>query len=179
MTTQQLDLPAVVGLAVGWGAFLLTWLAGAIYNDSRAPKAERARTWFGSTGWVIVGVARTVAPRAAWNSLALPSPPWIRILGLAILLAATALTVRARLALGTMLSGLLLSFAVVEDAGWDAVLLAEGEEPAAVDQVEWLASGELVPVRSVARGGDHASLDGALVPDARRCSRPPRRPSGE
>ncbi len=57
------------------------------------------------TGWVIVGVAWIVVPRAAWNSLALDPPPWVRILGLAILLAATALTLWARLALGTMCSG--------------------------------------------------------------------------
>ena len=44
--------------AVCWGAFVLTWIAGAIYNDSRAPAAERTRTWFPRTGWVIVAVAR-------------------------------------------------------------------------------------------------------------------------
>ncbi len=46
--------------------------------------------------------------RSAQGSLELPAvhpPPWIRILGLAILLAATAFTLWARLALGTMWSG--------------------------------------------------------------------------
>lgn len=105
MTPQQLNLVAVVGLAVCWGAFVLTWTAGAIYNESRAPAAERTRTWFSRTGWVVVGVAWIVVPRADWNSLAVHSPPWTRILGLVILLAATALTLWARLALGTMWSG--------------------------------------------------------------------------
>jgi protein-S-isoprenylcysteine O-methyltransferase Ste14 len=105
VTQQQLNLLAVVGLAVCWGAFALTWLAGAIYNQSRAPAAERSPTWFPRTGWVIVGLAWVVVPRAGWNSLALHPPPWIRILGLAILLAATAFTLWARLALGTMWSG--------------------------------------------------------------------------
>jgi protein-S-isoprenylcysteine O-methyltransferase Ste14 len=105
VTQQQLNLLAVVGLAACWGVFVLTWLAGAIYNESRAPAAERIRTWFGPVGWVIVSVAWAAVPRAGWNSLALHPAPWIRILGLAILLAATAFTLWARLALGTMWSG--------------------------------------------------------------------------
>lgn len=105
VTPQQLNLLAAVGLAACWGAFLLAWLAGAIYYESRAP-AERTRTRFGSTTWigiVIVTVASIAVPRAGWRSLAAHTP-WIRILGLAILLAATALTLWARLALGTMWS---------------------------------------------------------------------------
>jgi protein-S-isoprenylcysteine O-methyltransferase Ste14 len=105
VTQQQLNLLAVAGLAACWGAFALTWLAGAIYNVSRAPAPERTRAWFPRTGWVIVGVAWVVVPRAAWISLALHPPPWVRILGLAILLAATAFTLWARFALGTMWSG--------------------------------------------------------------------------
>lgn len=105
MTQQQLNLVAVVGLAVCWGAFALTWLAGAIYNQSRGPATELTRTWLPRTGWIIVAVAWVVVPRAAWNSLALHPAPWIRILGLAILLAATAFTLWARLTLGTMWSG--------------------------------------------------------------------------
>ena len=58
VTPQQLNMLAVVSPAVCWGAFVLTWIAGAIYNDSRAPAAERTRTWFPRTGWVIVAVAR-------------------------------------------------------------------------------------------------------------------------
>ncbi len=85
-----------------WGAFAATWLVGAIYNQSRAP-AERTRTGLGSwgTGWIIVAVAWTAVPRADWASLTVPAPPWAR---LAILLAATVLTIWARLALGTMWS---------------------------------------------------------------------------
>ncbi len=105
VTPQQLNMLAVVSLAVCWGVFVLTWIAGAIYNESRAPAAERTRRWFPRTGWVIVAVAWVVVPRSAWNSLALHLPPWVRILGLAILLAATVFTVWARLALGTMWSG--------------------------------------------------------------------------
>jgi protein-S-isoprenylcysteine O-methyltransferase Ste14 len=105
VTPHQLNLLAVVSLAVCWTAFALIWLAGAIYNQSRAPEAERTRRWFSRTGWVIVGVAWVVVPRAGWNFLAVHAPLWARILGLAILLAATVFTLWSRLALGTMWSG--------------------------------------------------------------------------
>jgi hypothetical protein len=42
MTTQRLDLLAVIGIAVCWGVVALAWLAGAIYYQSREP-AERTR----------------------------------------------------------------------------------------------------------------------------------------
>ena len=37
MTTQRLDLLAVIGIAVCWGVVALAWLAGAIYYQSREP----------------------------------------------------------------------------------------------------------------------------------------------
>ena len=51
-----------------------------------------------------MAVAWVAVPRQVWRSVAV-GPPWVRILGLAILLAATVLTLWARLALGTMWSG--------------------------------------------------------------------------
>jgi len=105
MTMQQLNLLAAVSLAACWGAFALAWLAGAIYYESQAPE-ERTRAWFGSAmpiGGVIVAAVAIAVPKAEWHSLAVHTP-WLRILGLAILLAATAFTIWARVALGTMWS---------------------------------------------------------------------------
>jgi len=105
MTTPQLNLLAVVSLVVCWGAVALAWLAGAIYYESRAP-AERTRAWYMSPLWIttiIVVIVTAAVPRADWAPLEV-HVPWIRILGLAILLAATALTLWARLALGAMWS---------------------------------------------------------------------------
>jgi len=105
MTTQQLNLLAVVSLVVCWGAVALAWLAGAIYYESRAP-AERTRASYLSplliTALIMVAVSAAV-PRADWRPLEVHAP-WIRLLGLAILLAATALTLWARLTLGAMWS---------------------------------------------------------------------------
>lgn len=102
---HDLNLLAAVSLAVCWGAFALAWLAAAIYYEPQAP-AERTRKAYASPLWISTAIVVTVAvavPRADWRSLTFYAPP-VRILGLAILLAATALTVWARLALGGMWS---------------------------------------------------------------------------
>jgi protein-S-isoprenylcysteine O-methyltransferase Ste14 len=105
VTAHQLTLLAVIGTAACWGAFALTWLLGAIYYESQAP-AERSHSWFGAAVWpgLVITIAIDFAvPRADWHALALHAA-WIRILGLAILVAATAFAIWARLALGAMWS---------------------------------------------------------------------------
>jgi protein-S-isoprenylcysteine O-methyltransferase Ste14 len=105
VTTQQMNLIAVIGIVACWGAFALAWLASAIYYESQAP-AERIRKGYASRLWISTPIVVAVAvavPRADWRTLAFYAPP-VRILGLVILLAATALTVWARLALGAMWS---------------------------------------------------------------------------
>jgi protein-S-isoprenylcysteine O-methyltransferase Ste14 len=96
---------AAVSIAVCWCAFVAVWLITANFNESRAP-AERQRSWYGTgvVPIVIISVAvRLVVPRADWQSVTFHAP-WARFLGLAILLAATALTIWARFVLGLMWS---------------------------------------------------------------------------
>jgi protein-S-isoprenylcysteine O-methyltransferase Ste14 len=105
MTPHQLTLLAVIGTAACWGALALTWLLGAIYYEPKAP-AERKRSLLGTAVWpgAVVTIAVDLAvPRADWNSIAL-HPAWVRIVGLAILVAGTAFALWARLALGAMWS---------------------------------------------------------------------------
>jgi hypothetical protein len=96
---------AAVSIAVCWFVFAAVWLITANYNEIRAP-AQRQRSWYG-TGVIPVVIISTVirlaVPRADWHSLTFYAP-WARFLGLAILLAATALTLWARFALGLMWS---------------------------------------------------------------------------
>jgi protein-S-isoprenylcysteine O-methyltransferase Ste14 len=102
--TNGLDQLAVVSLAACWGAFVLAWLAGAIFYESRAP-AERTRSWLGSTmpiGIVVITVVAVAVPRAGWDSV--EAPAWARLVALAVLLAATGLTLWARFVLGAMWS---------------------------------------------------------------------------
>jgi protein-S-isoprenylcysteine O-methyltransferase Ste14 len=105
MTEDQLALLAVVGAATCWGAFVLAWLLGAILYEPQAPP-ERTRSRIGSALWpglIIVAALDFAVPRSAWNAVALHQA-WIRILGLVILVAGTAFTIWARLALGAMWS---------------------------------------------------------------------------
>jgi protein-S-isoprenylcysteine O-methyltransferase Ste14 len=105
VNSHQLTLLAVIGTTACWGALALAWVLGAIYYEPRAP-AERKRSAFGTAVWpgLIITVAVDLAvPRSAWHSVALPQV-WVRILGLVILVAATAFAVWARLALGAMWS---------------------------------------------------------------------------
>jgi protein-S-isoprenylcysteine O-methyltransferase Ste14 len=105
MTAHQLTLLAVIGIAACWGALALAWLLGAIYYESRAP-AERKRSWFGTAVWPGLAITAAVTfavPRADWNSVVL-HPAWARILGLPILVAATAFAIWARIALGAIWS---------------------------------------------------------------------------
>ncbi len=96
---------AAVSIAVCWFAFAAVWLITANYNVTRAP-AERQRSWYGTGAIpvvVIFTVIRLAVPRADWQPVTFYAP-WARFLGLAILVAATALTLWARFALGLMWS---------------------------------------------------------------------------
>jgi protein-S-isoprenylcysteine O-methyltransferase Ste14 len=106
VTQQQLGLLAAVSIVVCWCAFAVTWLVAEHHNLERAPE-ERTRSWFGTAvtpALIIVVVVNLAVPKADWRSLTFHAPP-IRILGLVILLAATAFTIWARLVLGNMWSG--------------------------------------------------------------------------
>ena len=100
-----MDVLAAVSIAVCWLVFAAVWLVTANYNEGRAP-AQRRRSWYG-TGVVPVVIITTVihlaVPRADWQSVTFYAP-WVRFLGLAVLLAATALTLWARFVLGLMWS---------------------------------------------------------------------------
>ena len=96
---------AAVSIAACWLAFAVVWLISAIYNQSRAP-AQRQRSWYGTGVLPVVlisTVVRLAVPRADWQSVTFYAP-WARFLGLAILVAATVLTLWARFALGLMWS---------------------------------------------------------------------------
>jgi protein-S-isoprenylcysteine O-methyltransferase Ste14 len=107
--TSSLDHALVVaGVATCWGAFVLVWVAGGLYNASRGPRA-RTRGKLASTAWSrILGAALVLAilrifPKSEWSPLVVATP-WVRVVGLTILVCSTAFTLWARVALGTMWS---------------------------------------------------------------------------
>jgi protein-S-isoprenylcysteine O-methyltransferase Ste14 len=99
------NVMAATSIDACWIVFVVVWLITAGYNEGRAP-AQRKRSWYGSGAipvLIISVVARLAVPRADWQPVTFYAP-WARFIGLAILLAATALTLWARFALGLMWS---------------------------------------------------------------------------
>jgi protein-S-isoprenylcysteine O-methyltransferase Ste14 len=107
---------ARVGIAVCVGVVVVVWVAGALYNAlhtrrnaSHAPR-ERTRSQPGLTagdagliGVAVVCAGLAIIGRSHFDGLA-AGALWVRVLGLAVLIASTLFTLWARLSLGTMWS---------------------------------------------------------------------------
>jgi protein-S-isoprenylcysteine O-methyltransferase Ste14 len=107
---------AAVGIAVCVGVVVVVWVAGALYNAFRSPHSashaprERPRSQPGMTagdggliGVAVVCVGLAIVGRRHFDGLAVGAL-WVRVLGLAVLVASTVLTLWARFSLGTMWS---------------------------------------------------------------------------
>jgi protein-S-isoprenylcysteine O-methyltransferase Ste14 len=106
VTRSQVQALVVVGVAVCWGAVAAAWVAGAVYNVARGPRAKERRVPVSLSGLLVAALAWgsvKLVPRSDWHSLVVGTP-WVRVLGLVILLCSTAFTLWARVALGTMWS---------------------------------------------------------------------------
>jgi protein-S-isoprenylcysteine O-methyltransferase Ste14 len=98
----------VVGVAACWGTVAAVWIAGAIYNASRGPRARTRASAVTRLPILIVVLAAwllfRLAPGPDWHSLTVETL-WVRVPGLMILVCSTVFTLWARAALGTMWSG--------------------------------------------------------------------------
>jgi protein-S-isoprenylcysteine O-methyltransferase Ste14 len=107
---------AAVGIAVCVGAVVVVWVAGALYNAFRSPHSaspaprERTRSRPGMTagdrgliGVVVVCLGLAIVGRSHFDGLVVGAV-WVRVLGLAVLVASTVFTLWARFSLGTMWS---------------------------------------------------------------------------
>ena len=103
---------AGVGIAVCVGAVVLVWVAGALYNAFHTPHnaspapREQVRSQPGSTALMVVAVVcvgLAIVSRSHFDGLAVGAW-WVRVLGLAVLVASTVFTLWARFSLGTMWS---------------------------------------------------------------------------
>ncbi len=96
-------------LTACWGEIAVVWIIGALYNAGRGPRVrERAHdhSWLVAVAavWLIHGDPAGID----WRSLTVSSP-WTRASGAALLLSATAFTLWARAALGTMWSSFVVA----------------------------------------------------------------------
>jgi protein-S-isoprenylcysteine O-methyltransferase Ste14 len=98
----------VVGVATCWGVVGAVWIAGAIYNASRGPRAGTrapAVTRLPIVALVLAAwLVFYLVPGTDWHSLTVDTL-WVRVPGLVILICSTVFTLWARVALGTMWSG--------------------------------------------------------------------------
>ena len=107
---------AAVGIAVCVGVVVVVWVAGALYNAFRSPDSasrgprERPRSQPGLTavdggliGVAVVCVGLAIVDRSYFADLAVGAL-WVRVLGLAVLVASTVFALWARFSLGTMWS---------------------------------------------------------------------------
>jgi protein-S-isoprenylcysteine O-methyltransferase Ste14 len=105
---------AEVGIVVCVGAVALVWVAGALYNASRSPHnashAPRERSqsqpglrarYRGLIGVAVVCAGLAIVSRSHFDGLAVGAL-WVRVLGLAILVASTVFILWARLSIGFM-----------------------------------------------------------------------------
>jgi protein-S-isoprenylcysteine O-methyltransferase Ste14 len=104
---------AAVGIATCVGTVAVVWVAGALYNAFRSPHtashAPRERPWSqpgltagdgGLIGVAVVCVGLAIVGRRYFDGLAVEAV-WVRVLGLAVLVASTVFTLWARFSLGT------------------------------------------------------------------------------
>ena len=90
---------------VCWGAFVLMWLGGAVYNAINGPRVLRKKTGFWGSwaiGIVIVWCLVRYDPYL-WAKLRL-NVPWLQIAGAVLLIVSTLFTLWSRLVLGAMWS---------------------------------------------------------------------------
>jgi protein-S-isoprenylcysteine O-methyltransferase Ste14 len=101
---------AAVGIAVCVGVVVAVWVAGALYNALHTPHSashaprERTRSRPGSTALIVVAAVcagLVIVGRGHFDGLAVGAL-WVRVLGLAVLVASTVFTLWARFSLGTM-----------------------------------------------------------------------------
>ena len=95
-------LPAVAA-GLCWAVLIVVWLIGAVYNARKGPavreRQRRGPAWL--LGIVAYVVPAWAIPKRAWTALTVHSL-WLAWTGVVLLAGATAFTLWARAALGTM-----------------------------------------------------------------------------
>jgi protein-S-isoprenylcysteine O-methyltransferase Ste14 len=88
-----------------WGLILLIWLVGWGYNLLGGPKTRKRAAY--TPIWIIgVAVVYILIRQGIFETLVLAgsSPPWVKVIGVILLIPATAFTAWARVSLGDMWS---------------------------------------------------------------------------
>jgi protein-S-isoprenylcysteine O-methyltransferase Ste14 len=92
-----------VAISACWLLIGLVWAAGAVYNARRAPAAKVRSAPGQALLFAVVLSVVLQTPQGVWRGITV-DVPWLRALGLVVLVLATAFTLWARVVLGTMWS---------------------------------------------------------------------------
>ena len=115
------DQIVIAASVVCWGAVVIVWLAGALYNARHAPKerirAEAQPFTLAAAAFLVCSIVIFFG-RGIAQSLVVDAP-WVRFLGLAVLIASTAFALWARFSLGT-------SWSIAPEVGGDRRLRTQG-----------------------------------------------------
>jgi len=105
MTDLQMQNLAHVATAACWLAVVGLWVLGAAWGVWRGPQIREHDPFQGriAGGIIVVWLLGHLVPRTSWDAVSLHNHA-ARLIGLGVLVAATLLTIWARLALGTMWS---------------------------------------------------------------------------
>jgi hypothetical protein len=100
------DLTVAAGKVACWGTVVLVGIAGALYNTVRVPRAQ-IRGQITSPlvlGAIVACAVVLVFGQPFLNEYASVGVTWVRVVGLAMLVASTVFALWARFSLGTMWS---------------------------------------------------------------------------
>jgi protein-S-isoprenylcysteine O-methyltransferase Ste14 len=102
---KQVDVAATTVIGTSWAVWALAWLVSGFRTASKGPRTRTRRTYVSATlvGFVVVMVAGSLVPRRYWHMLVV-SQPWLRIVGMVVLVASLAFTLWSRRVLGLMWS---------------------------------------------------------------------------
>lgn len=89
----------------GWGAFVLVWVIGAIYNSHAHLEVRRRVSFLGpwTFGVLLLAGISLIVPHHIWQAFTVSSPVF-EVAGAVVMVPTTALTLWARITLGTMWS---------------------------------------------------------------------------
>ena len=99
------DLVLIGGNVVCWGTVVVVWIVGALYNAGRAPRATIRGPVVSAELLAAIALCAVIAiPAHRIGAYLSVGAVWVRLLGLALLVASTAFALWARFSLGTMWS---------------------------------------------------------------------------
>lgn len=95
---MPVDVAVATVIGTSWAVWALAWLVSGLHTVSRGPRTRTRRVSTTATlavFVVVVIVSRSLVPQRCWDVLVV-SQPWVRVVGMVILVAPLIFTLWAR-----------------------------------------------------------------------------------